>query len=94
VSVDVDSFPSPDKVALIKEVLLKVSKGKTADAISRELDIKKSTFRAMLEFIVSEGYLREIDCENNCVSCPMKCGTPMNIKLYMLTKKGKEYIKG
>jgi aldehyde:ferredoxin oxidoreductase len=80
-------------MALIKEVLLKVGKGKTVDAISRELGIRGSTFRAMLEFMVKEGYLEEIDCENNCVSCPMKCRAPMNIKMYMLTKKGGEYIK-
>jgi aldehyde:ferredoxin oxidoreductase len=82
-----------DKMALIKEVLLKVGKGKTVDVISGELDIRESTLRAMLEFIVDEGYLEEIDGENNCVSCPMKCRASTNIKMYMLTNKGKEYIK-
>jgi predicted ArsR family transcriptional regulator len=79
-------------MALIKEVLLKVGKGKTVDAISRELGIRGSTFRALLEFMVNEGYLEEIECENSCVSCPMQCRAPLNIKMYMLTEKGGEYI--
>jgi len=89
-----DSFPFTDKMALIREFLFKVGKGKTVDAISKELEIRESTLRAMLEFTVEQGYLEEIDCENKCMSCPMNCGLPMNIKIYMLTKKGKEYIKG
>jgi aldehyde:ferredoxin oxidoreductase len=78
----------------IKQVLSKVGEGKTVNAVSRELDLRESMLRAILEFTVEQGYLEEIDCENNCVSCPMKCRTPMNIKMYMLTKKGREYIKG
>jgi aldehyde:ferredoxin oxidoreductase len=89
-----DSFLFTDKMASIKEVLSKMGEGKTVNTISKELDIRESTLRAMLEFTVEQGYLEEIDCESKCMSCPMKCGMPMNIKMYMLTKKGKEYIKG
>lgn len=77
---------------VIKEVLLRASKGKTVDAVSRELSIRKSTLQAMLEFILKEGYLEEINNGGNCAACPMKCRTSMNVKIYRLTNKGKEYI--
>ena len=81
-------------MALIKEALLKVGNGESLEAISRELGVREATFRAMVEFMVEKGYLEEISGESNCMSCPIKCGAPpMNIKMYMLTKKGEEYTK-
>ena len=81
-------------MALIKDVLLKASEGKTIADISKELGIGEATLRAMWEFLVESGYVEEIDCGMGCAMCPLKCKAPTNIKMYILTQKGKEYIKG
>ena len=80
-------------MASVKEVLLKASAGGITADISKELGIGEPTLRAMLEFMVERGYLEEIDCGIGCPGCPMKCEVPTNIKMYILTEKGKGYIK-
>ena len=86
-------------MASIKEVLLKVNEGKTVAAISKQLDIREATLRAMLEFMVEKDYLEEFEGGGGCEGCPMsrKCNVPVpgdrKIKIYALTKKGVEHIK-
>jgi DNA-binding MarR family transcriptional regulator len=44
----------------IKEVLSKVSEGKTVKDASKELNVRESTLRAMIDFMVEKGYLEEL----------------------------------
>lgn len=83
----------------IKEVLLKISEGKTIAAIAKELDMREATLRAMIEFMVERGYLKEFESGGGCAGCPInrKCkehALKGNLKIYALTGKGKEYIIG
>ena len=82
----------------IEEVLSKVSEGRTVAAISKQLDMREATLRAMLEFMVEKGYLEEIHCRSGCEGCAMsrKCSIPApgdrDVKMYALTNRGMEYI--
>ena len=82
----------------IKEILSKVREGKTVDAVGRELDIRESTLRAMIDFMVEKGYLEEFESGGGCAGCFLKkkCNVPppgeRKTKTYALTDKGKEYI--
>ena len=78
-----------------RDILSKISKGKTVDALSRELDMRESTLRAMVDSMVHEGYLEEI-CGSGCGTCPMRCASQSSsskTKLYAVTEKGIECIK-
>ena len=83
----------------IKEVLSKVREGKTVETASKELDVRESTLRAMIDFMVEKGYLEEFGSGAGCEGCPMsrKCNAPVpgdrKVKMYALTKQGREYIK-
>ena len=86
-------------MALVKEVLLKISEGKTIADISKELDVREATLRAMVEFMVDKGYLEEIEYGAGCAGCHLngKCSTPSSgerkMKMYALTKETMDYIK-
>jgi len=87
----------------IKEVLSKVREGKTVEAISEALDVRESTLRAMIDFMVEKGYLEEFQGGGwgggGCAGCSLKekCNLPppgeRRLKMYVLTKEGREYIK-
>ena len=83
----------------IKEILSKVSEGKTIETASKELDMRESTLRAMLEFMVEKGYLEEFQGGGGCAGCSLKkkCSLPApgerRLKMYVLTKQGREYIR-
>jgi DNA-binding MarR family transcriptional regulator len=86
-------------VVSIKEVLSRVRKGTTVAALSKELDMREATLRAMLEFMVEKDYLEELKVGGSCAGCSlkMKCNVPesgkQRVKMYVLTKEGIEYIK-
>ena len=81
----------------IKEVLLKVREGATVDALSKELGMRESTLRAMIDFMLERGYLEVIQ-GGSCAECSLrkKCNVPppeeRKAKMYVLTKEGREYI--
>ena len=85
-------------MASIKKVLSGLSKGKTLAAVSKELDVRESTLRAMVDFMLDKGYLEEIHAGSGCMGCFMgrKCSVPASgerrVKMYMLTKEGLQYI--
>jgi hypothetical protein len=84
-------------MASIKEVLSKVSEGKTVEAVSKELDVRESTLRAMIDFMIGKGYLEEISGGGDCAGCSLnkKCNVATGkrgIRMYVLTKEGREYI--
>ena len=86
-------------MASIKEVLSRVRECKTVEAISKELDVRESTLRAMIEFMARRGYLEEFEYGGGCAGCPLnrKCSVPapgeQGLKMYALTKEGAEYIE-
>ena len=83
----------------IKEVLSKVSKGRSVTEISKHFNIRESTLRAMLEFIAEKGYLEEVSYGGGCERCLInrQCNMPASgdrkIKMYTLTKEGMKYIR-
>lgn len=83
----------------IKEVLSKVSEGKTVKAASKELNVRESTLRAMIDFMVEKGYLGEFEGGAGCAGCSLrgKCKKPSSgeqrFKMYVLTGQGREHIK-
>ena len=83
----------------IKEILSKVTEVKTVAVISEELDVRESTLRAMIDFMVEKGYLGGFEGGAGCAGCSLKerCSVPApgerRLKIYALTKKGREYIR-
>jgi len=80
----------------MRAILSKIGEGKTLDAISRELGMREFTLRAMVDSMVRTGYLEEIQCIAGCGMCPMKCSfsSSFKIKMYVVTEKGMECVKG
>ena len=80
-----------------REILSKISQGKTLDILSKEMNMRESTIRAMIDSMLHTGYLQEVRCGSGCGMCPMKCSSlPPNsgIKMYMVTNKGMECVNG
>ena len=83
----------------IKEVLSRVRKGTTVAALSKELDMREATLRAMLEFMVEKDYLEELKVGGSCAGCSLsrKCNVPASgerkVRMYVLTKEGEEYVR-
>ncbi|MCK4648047.1 hypothetical protein KAT51_00845 [bacterium] len=81
----------------IKEVLSRIRKGTTVDALTRELNMNKSLLRAMIEFSINRGYLKEINTQYSCINClsgtryPTECYKSPT-KMYALTARGLELI--
>ncbi|MFP3946430.1 MAG: FeoC-like transcriptional regulator [Halobacteriota archaeon] len=75
------------------EVLVKMSSGGTLDELSRELGMRKSTLRAMIDMMIQMEYLEEVRCGSGCGSCAMKCDMEISTEMYVLTEKGEEIIK-
>lgn len=79
----------------MREIILKINEGKTIDIISKELGMRKSTIRAMVDWMVHQGYLDEIRCGTGCSICSMNCSSlpSSKVKMYTVTGKGMECIK-
>ena len=81
----------------IKEILSRIGKGTTIDALARELNMNESFLRAMIGFSVDREYLREIDTQHGCMDClrSSKCSTECYsspTKMHALTAKGLEFV--
>ncbi|RKY29973.1 MAG: hypothetical protein DRP74_07865 [Candidatus Omnitrophota bacterium] len=81
----------------IKEILSRIGEGTTIGALAEELNMNKSLLRAIIEFSIDKGYLKEIDTQHDCAKCLLilKCSTKDHsfpIKMYILTAKGLELI--
>lgn len=80
-----------------REILSKMSPGKTLDVLSREMNMRESTIRAIVDSMLYIGYLQEIRCGSGCSMCPMKCNSTApdsGIKIYTVTDKGMECVNG
>jgi hypothetical protein len=84
-------------------ILRGIEKGGTLDELATELGMRKSVLMARIEFMVRAGYLCKISSEkgHGCGGCPMSktCSVPVpegsgKVKMYALTEKGRERIKG
>ena len=82
---------------IIEKILRVTQEGGTIDNIAEKLEMRKTTVRAILEFMVEKGYLVEIDCSSGCDGCLLKCrksapaGT--NMKMYIATEKGMKHTE-
>ena len=84
-----------------EKILLRIGGrgGGTIDNLAKELDMRKSTVQAMIEFMVHAGYLKEFSCGDGCAGCFMykKCNISasegVKMRMYVLTEKGMECIK-
>jgi len=77
------------------EILKKIQAKKTLDIISRELNIRESTLKARIDSLIHQGLLAEITYGSGCKLCPMKCSSNtcnLEIKMFSLTKKGKDLL--
>ena len=83
----------------LKEILSKVREGRTVAVISKELDIREATLRAMIDFMVERSYLEEFEGGGGCAGCSLKgryslpAPGEQRLKMYVLTKEGREYIR-
>jgi hypothetical protein len=80
------------------EKLMKILSGirgvNTIDSLAEELDMRKSTVQAMVDFMLHAGYIEETTCGNLCSACPMNCGSPppSGMKMYVVTEKGRSIL--
>ena len=76
------------------KILNGISDGKTIDALSRDLGMRKQTVRAMIDQLTHDGILKELDCDTPCDSCPMgnTCLAPEGgrEKLYVIAEEENE----
>ncbi len=83
---------------MIKDVLAGIRRGTTTDVLARELDLKRSTLLARLEFLVDEGHLTVVGVQCSCApSCPGCAGATDagsdRPRIYTLTTKGERFIE-
>ena len=74
----------------MKNILSKINEGKTLDGLSKELGMRESTIRAIIDSMIHIGYLEEIQCRTGCKMCPTKCSSPPSseIKMYGGRRRG------
>jgi len=80
----------------MRKILSIISEENTVntDALSKKLDMGTSTLKAVIDFMVHQGYLEEIDCGRDCNACPVKCNVlSSEVKMYKLTEKGMKYTE-
>lgn len=81
--------------SVTREILKKIQDKKTLDIISKEMNIREPTLKARVDSLIHQGFLDEIRYGSGCKMCPMDCGSDKcssDIKLFSLTKKGKEFL--
>ena len=80
-----------------RELLKKISEGKTLDSIAKELDMRESTLHARVDSFIHQGYIAEIKYDSSCSMCPLNCNSKSScdsgIKAYAVTDKGVDCIK-
>lgn len=76
-------------------ILSRIREGNTIDALGRELDIRETTIRAIVDSLVYNGYLEEMSWGGGCSMCPASCSLPSSsgIRAYIITRKGMKYVK-
>ena len=81
------------------DILGQIEKGGTLDELAKVLGMSKSLLVARIEFLVRAGYLSEIRSGNGCSGCAncKSCGVPgggdTEMKMYLLTEKGRDHVK-
>lgn len=79
----------------MRKILSRISEGTTFDALSRELGMRKSTTKAIVNSMLHTGYIEEIQYASGCSMCPLNCNSQSScgsgIRMYTLTDKGMDY---
>ncbi|MBS3781298.1 MAG: helix-turn-helix domain-containing protein [Candidatus Thermoplasmatota archaeon] len=77
-----------------EKILNLIDNGYTVGEISDNIDLSRPTIDEIIKSLVREGYLVDYKCES-CSSCPFSCNNPDSngINAFMLTEKGKDWIK-
>ncbi len=78
-----------------REILMKIQDKKTLDAISKDMNIRKSTLKARVQSLVQQGLLAEITYASGCGMCPMNCRSDSRqspLILFSITEKGKRLV--
>lgn len=83
---------------MMKKVLHRMRKcGVDINAVARDLDIGRGTLDAILEMAVREGHVEKASAASGCGGCPLssRCGVKPSqydeMKMYVLTPRGKKY---
>ena len=76
-------------------ILSRIREGKTIYAIGRELDMRETTIRAIVDSLVHDGYLEKMSCGGGCRMCPASCSLPSSseMRVYIITRKGMKHVK-
>ena len=79
-----------ERSEMVRKMLSAIGRLNSVDALAEELNMRKPTVRAILDFMIHAGYIDEITCRNICSVCPMNCDTqvPRGVKMYVVTDKG------
>ena len=78
----------------LRKILSGIKGVNTIDGLAKDLNMRKFTVQAMVDFMVHAGYIEEITCRSRCSSCLMNCGTPppSGMKIYVVTEKGRSIL--
>lgn len=77
----------------MKKILSEIGKGKTIDDLAEYLDMRKPMLLAMMDFMVDEGYLEKISIQCSACLFSSKCSVKNEgVKMYALTRRGKEFL--
>ncbi|GEM_PF-2380870 len=80
---------------MLKEILSGISSGTTADALARELGLKRSTLMAIVESLVDAGYIEVVGMQGSCSGCggSVSCSSNQGCDgMYALTLEGERFI--
>ena len=86
--------PDTKKSTLQARILTRMKKGTcTVKTLAHDLGMGERTVEAILSFMVHDGYIEDVSCNNTCRLCPMRCNQDTPIKMYTLTSKSIEYLE-
>lgn len=83
-----------NKSTLQSRILKRMKKGTcTIKTLAHNMGMGERTVEAVLAFMVHDGYIEEVSCNNNCKLCPMSCNQDTLVKMYALTSKSIKYLE-
>ncbi len=90
---DADEGLNMNKSFLQAKLLMRIKKGTCSiKTLASDLNKNESIVEAVLAYMMHDGYIDEIRCNNGCRMCPVGCNTS-SVKMYTLTPKSIQYLK-